>query len=65
MWRWLFAACAAALLLGCPPPDPGKPDGSVDPDAGAQASCLERPTDAPAPPGSQLPCDLLPPGYGQ
>ena len=42
-------------------------------DAGADASdaaipvggCLDQPTDLPRPPSGQLPCELLPPGFGQ
>lgn len=43
-------------------------------DAGADATadaavplgaCLDRPTDLPRAPAGQLPCELLPPGFGQ
>jgi hypothetical protein len=43
-------------------------------DAGADAApdaaipiggCLDQPTDLPRPPSGQLPCELLPPGFGQ
>lgn len=36
------------------------------PDAAVQplAACLERPTDLARPPTGQLPCELLPPGFG-
>ncbi len=66
MRRWLLAACAAALLLGCPPPV-DKPDaGDAGPDVdGGYTACVERPTDGPSRPGGPLPCDLLPPGFAQ
>jgi len=31
----------------------------------ALAPCLDRPTDLPRPPVGRLPCELLPPGFGQ
>lgn len=63
-----FAALAALAALGgsCgdnqkvpPPDDPGDGSGS-----GALAACLDRPTELPRPPSAQLPCELLPPGFG-
>ena len=68
--RRLICALALVGLVGCgdnnvqPPPD-ARPD---SPDAGEVpeelAPCLDRPTDLPRPPSGQLPCDLLPPGFG-
>ena len=34
-------------------------------DASALEACLDRPTDLPRPPSGQLPCELLPPGFGE
>ena len=36
-------------------------------DASAQKACLDQPTDLPRPPSAtgQLPCELLPPGFGE
>ncbi len=31
--------------------------------AAALAPCLERPNELPRPPGAQLPCELIPPGF--
>ena len=56
-----------------PGPDAG-PDAGTVPDAGTPADagagdggtlrpCLEDPNDLPRPPGSGLPCELLPPGF--
>jgi hypothetical protein len=45
-----------------------KDDAAVTPDAdgppGQLAPCLDRPTDVPRP-TTELPCDLLPPGFNQ
>jgi hypothetical protein len=53
---------------GAPSPDASTADAQVD--AGVDASpavgpCLDRPPgDLPRPPAGQLPCELLPPGFG-
>jgi hypothetical protein len=44
-------------------------DAALPIDAGVDASpavgpCLDRTTDLPRPPSGQLPCELLPPGFG-
>jgi hypothetical protein len=72
--RPLICALAVLGLAGCgdnhvrPPPDarPDEPDAADEPDAGPEVlgPCLDRPTDLPRPPTGQLPCDLLPPGFG-
>jgi hypothetical protein len=70
---------AGLALAGCGDNhDPGTDD-AVDHDAGAEPAdaaddhdaappavgpCLDRPTDLARPPTGQLPCDLLPPGFG-
>ena len=56
MRRWLILAALAAFSA-CPPP-PVKPDAAV-----TYEHCLESPTNAVQPPGSELPCELLPPGF--
>lgn len=56
----------ALLLMGCPSPsasDAGSDDAGGKVDAGPLRPCVERPTDALQPPGSQLPCELLPPSF--
>jgi hypothetical protein len=61
--------CALALA-GCgdnlPPLPADDHDAAPEPpDAGgALAPCLDRPSDLARPPTGQLPCDLLPPGFG-
>jgi hypothetical protein len=63
----LFALAACGDNL---PPLPADDDPDHDaapepPDAGgALAPCIDRPTDLARPPTGQLPCDLLPPGFG-
>lgn len=58
----VFLAVAGVLLAGCPrgmDADAGFPvDGGV-------TACLDRPTDPQQPPGRQLPCEMLPPGFGK
>ena len=55
MRRWLLVAALA--LSACPPPRP-------QPDAGlVYEHCIESPSNAVQPPGSELPCELLPPGF--
>ncbi len=57
MFRWIPLA-ALLLTAACPkPPDPPPPA----PDAGT-GPCVEHPANL-ASPGSQLPCELLPPGF--
>lgn len=34
-------------------------------DASPLKACLDQPTDLPRPPSGQLPCELLPPGFGE
>lgn len=60
-----------ALLVGCGDnragnvrDDAGVGDAGTDAPSGALAPCLDRPTDLPTAPRDQLPCDLLPPGFG-
>jgi len=53
--RPALLALLAALLCAC------GTSGSGNPDAGAAAACLERPTDLARAPSTSLPCDLLPP----
>lgn len=55
MKRWVLIA-ALAGLTGCPQ----KPE----PDAGVPyANCLDQPGEVARAPGSELPCELLPPGF--
>ncbi|MBL8953786.1 MAG: hypothetical protein JNK82_23625 [Myxococcaceae bacterium] len=59
----LFAALA---LMGCPnnPSPPG--DAGVDAGPMTLRPCLDRPgNEPPGAPGAALPCDLLPPSFGQ
>ena len=53
----LLAALAVASCSDEPPPTPEKPQGL--------SSCLEAPTQLARPPSGQLPCELLPPGFGR
>lgn len=60
-----LAACGDNRLR--PPADAGPEDPDAgEEDAGVEvlAPCLDRPTDLARPPTGQLPCDLLPPGFG-
>ncbi|HEX5061032.1 MAG TPA: hypothetical protein VFV99_16810 [Kofleriaceae bacterium] len=60
----LLVACLAA----CGDNLKAKDDAGVSdaaPDAQALRHCLDRPTEIVRPPNGQLPCDLLPPGFGQ
>lgn len=63
----LLGACgddASTPADAATPADGRTPDAAV-PDGGMPVSaCLESPTDLPRPPTGQLPCDLLPPGFG-
>jgi hypothetical protein len=54
---WLLAALVVASCSDDSPPTPEKPQGL--------SSCLESPTQLVRPPSGQLPCELLPPGFGQ
>jgi hypothetical protein len=63
--------CALVALAGCGGPDEVVPDdaappidAAIDAPPGVLGPCLERPTDLPRPPTGQLPCELLPPGFG-
>lgn len=74
MRRLVLALVAAIALAACGDDehvggdDAARPDAAVDappPDAPpALAPCLDRPGDLPRSPSGQLPCDLLPPGFG-
>jgi hypothetical protein len=55
MRRWLIVAALAAFSA-CPPPPP-------KPDAGTYEHCLDSQANAVQQPGSELPCELLPPGF--
>jgi hypothetical protein len=56
-------------------PSPAEGDAAPDGDAAAPETdaglpeglrnCLDTPTMLPPPPGDQLPCDLVPPGFGE
>jgi len=65
--RALFLVLALVACGDNTKPTPATPDDApvVEPDAppGALAPCLDQPTDLPRPPGTQLTCDLLPPGF--
>ena len=55
---WLLTALALASCSDdSPPPTPEQPQGL--------SSCLEAPTQLARPPSGQLPCELLPPGFGK
>ena len=61
---------AAVLVTACgdnragAPQDPAPIDARPAPDAAtARTACVDRPTDMPAAPTGELPCDLLPPGF--
>ncbi len=73
--RWPVLLLVAATLLGCGSSGARPASGSAGqggvgaPGTGGQGgaapgtqACLDRPTDLPRPPGSSLPCDLIPPG---
>jgi len=65
--RRLASIVALLALTACPPP-PAPPDGGMAGGAGGSTGrqpCLDRPGEPEAAPGSALPCDLLPPGFGQ
>lgn len=53
--RWFFLT-ALAVFTACPP-EP-KPDAAV-----SYEHCLDGPAGATRAPGSELPCELLPPGF--
>jgi hypothetical protein len=63
--------CVAVLATACgdnraTPRDaaPGE-DAPAIPDAAVKrAACVDRPTDLPVAPTGELPCELLPPGFG-
>ena len=64
------AVVLALALVACgdntrvtPKDDAGISDAA--PDSGALKACLDQPTALPRPPSGQLPCELLPPGFGQ
>jgi hypothetical protein len=65
MRRFLLAALCAAALAGCP--KGSDPDAGPHDDGGPMTlkPCLDRPGELPTAPGSQLPCELLPPDFGQ
>jgi hypothetical protein len=42
--------------------DAGTPDGAAP---APLAACVDRPGDLPRPPGTELPCELLPPGFSR
>lgn len=54
--RWLLFAALLAFSA-CPDPKP-KPDAAV-----SYEHCLDSSAEAARPPGSELPCELLPPGF--
>lgn len=54
---WLLAALAVSSCSDESAPTPEQPQGL--------SSCLESPTQLARPPSGQLPCELLPPGFGQ
>lgn len=55
---WLLAALALASCSDdSPPAPPEEPQGL--------SACLEAPTQLARPPAGQLPCELLPPGFGK
>jgi hypothetical protein len=66
MWRILLFAAA----LGCGDNKAARHDGGLD-DAGVDAPpnalrhCNDATTELTRPPTERLPCDLLPPGFGQ
>ncbi len=53
---------AAAAVTDAAPVADAPTDAGTD--AAAIGPCLDRPTDLPRPPTGQLPCELLPPGFG-
>lgn len=70
---WLAASVSALAACGDNLPAADDPGGSMSdagPDEPSDAAvqtltpCLDRPTDMQKPPTGQLPCDLLPPGFG-
>lgn len=55
---WVLAALAIASCSDdSPPPVTEEPQGL--------SACLEAPTQLARPPAGQLPCELLPPGFGK
>ena len=65
MCRWAFIAAALALAA-CPNNPQPAADAGVDAGPMTLKPCLDRPgNEPPAAPGAALPCDLLPPGFGQ
>jgi hypothetical protein len=46
-------------------PKDAAPDAPPDATETALKPCLDQPTDLPRPPSGQLPCELLPPGFGE
>lgn len=54
---WLLAALVVASCSDDSSPTPEQPQGL--------SSCLESPTQLARPPSGQLPCELLPPGFGR
>jgi hypothetical protein len=75
MKRIILAFLAGAVVAACGdnlstprdamPDDAATPiDAPVDASPPAVGPCLDRPTDLPRPSTGQLPCELLPPGFG-
>ncbi len=65
--------CVAMLATACgdnrgaPKDDAGVgEDAAIPPDgAAARTACVDRPTDLSVAPPGELPCELLPPGFGK
>lgn len=62
LWGLLLAVAPA---MSCKHAKTTSPDGGLDDGGGqvAAASCLDQPTQLAQPPGTSLPCELLPPGF--
>lgn len=63
----LLVVMVAAMSVGCGDNQKSQPDagmGNGDDAAMPLAHCLDSPEQVVLPPSGQLPCDLLPPGFG-
>jgi hypothetical protein len=70
-YLWVMLIGASLAVAGCGDnigapsrDDAGAADAAPDAAQGLQ-HCLDVPTQIVKPPNGQLPCDLLPPGFGQ
>ena len=70
MYRLVCLLAALALTAACgdnkaaPEDAPPASDAGIDAPSTALAACLDQPTELARPPTGQLPCELLPPGFG-